>query len=235
MLKTSSVYKYLQGKEPLSYQFKRVLTAWATKSIDNRTTVPGMGHTPSHLQKDAIAPNPNKIVYQAEGIKKPVTTRIGKLLKLQHKQWMRDQSSLERVRRVPALMSAVKNVNSRCQYMSLLVQSLLIFGFFDLNDINQCKKMIDFIESSNFYKNYVKINTHVLPNIDRLLTLMLEDRTLYCERKDEWSTLASFRLFHPIKRSEADNLVNDFASQVFKIPTPPIPAYQCYAKSIKDI
>ncbi len=184
--------------EKSRYEFERLVTGWAAGVLDINTA-----------DKDFA-----KILERAEQAKKPVETRIGKLLKAQHQQWKRD-GGWANVMEVDVFRQKFTREPARNGRLNLFIQILLIFGFFNLEDPAYCAFLVGYIEKSDFFSKYIQQEHMILPPIDRVTTLMLHDPKFTAHRNDKWSTMENFKAANHML-SETDGLVIDFLKSGFQ-------------------
>lgn len=150
----------------------------------------------------------------AELVKKPVPTRIGALLQQQHEQWLTasaDRDGFPGWLGVPAVRALFELQDPAWRGSKLLLQALMIFGFLNRDDPEQCQVVLDTVMQSDLVHTHVNVPTPVLPVIDEILTLLLHDPHL--TYSPAWSSL---RGFSPAahKLSELDKVAADFVFRV---------------------
>lgn len=185
------------------YNKARIITAWADGTLRAASNAGKRGYG---------------LRYSIECVKKPVSTRVGKLLKEQHKVWIRNEGKMNMINNVAVLSDRLKFAKNRDLRLNLFIQVLLIFGFFDLSNPAYCERVIKTVEQNIAYRTFVQSpKTFILPNIDYMITLLIHDPGMRGFRKDEWSTLPNFKLSDH-KLSENDQLVIDFLGKISNVP-----------------
>lgn len=188
---------------------RRIITARSDGTLGNLLPAKPEGSPETYLEYYRRTALEN-----ARGVKKPVRTRVGQLLMMQHTRWMRRGDSFNRVNNVEVVRKKLTLAENNDKRLNLFIQVLLIFGFFDLSNPAHCQQVIQTVENSSAYKTFVKDpKTFILPNIDYIISLLVHDPRMQEFRKDEWSTLRRFKLSDYLF-SEADQLVADFIHKV---------------------
>lgn len=136
----------------------------------------------------------DQMLRRAEYAKKPLGTRVGKLLKQQHRQWINKPETLAPINNCAELCDYLNKAQHHSYAWGLFVQIMLIFGFLDVNNPVKHINFLRVIEHSAFYKIYLERDHIILPTIDRFITLMIHDPTMQAYRSDAFSTLQGWSL-----------------------------------------
>lgn len=160
--------------------------------------------------------NQREMAILAEQSKKPIPTRIGKLLRQQHEHWMSGKG-LDTLRKITASPYIKGLTPSKPEDYHLLVffQALMIFGFVNPDDMSDVVLLMKQFQRSRLFKEELDNDRMMFTTIDRILTLMVHDPIFQPIRRDNWSTLPGFELAKNAK-CETDLLVEDFMCKVFK-------------------